>query len=68
MTIQDTPKRSATMPKREEKNVLVGGICTVPRSAKEANVRSALESSGTVSDSEKPWKLGCTADMPNETR
>jgi hypothetical protein len=28
MTIHDTPNRSATMPKRGEKNVLANGICT----------------------------------------
>src|SRR5437016_1771008 len=57
-TIQDTPKRSATTPKRGEKNVLVNGICTCPPSAREVNARSAAASFGTVSDSEKPWKLG----------
>ena len=30
MTIQDTPKRSATMPKRGEKNVFASGSCTCP--------------------------------------
>ena len=55
-TIHDTPKRSATMPKREEKKVLVNGICTCPPSASAANNRSASASFGTVSDSEKPWK------------
>ena len=58
MTIHDTPKRSATMPKREEKNVLFNGICTCPPSASLANNRSASASLGTVSDSEKPWKFG----------
>ena len=54
MTIHPTPKRSATMPKRGEKKVLVSGICTWPPSASAANSRSASASSGTVSDSEKP--------------
>jgi hypothetical protein len=35
MIIHDTPKRSATMPKREEKKVFVNGICTCPPSVKE---------------------------------
>src|SRR5919108_548020 len=56
--IHGTPKRSATMPKREEKKVLVNGICTCPPSARAANSRSASASLGTVSDSEKPWKFG----------
>jgi hypothetical protein len=36
MTIQDTPKRSATMPNAGEKNVLPSGICTWPPSASAA--------------------------------
>src|SRR5207245_10366193 len=64
--IQDTPKRSATMPKRGEKKVLVNGICTCPPSARAANSRSASASSGTVSESEKPWKLGRPEHWPSE--
>ena len=62
--IHDTPKRSATMPKREEKKVLVSGICTCPPSARAANSRSASASSGAESDSEKPWKLGLPEASP----
>ena len=36
-TIHDTPKRSATMPKRGEKNVFVSGICTCPPLASALN-------------------------------
>src|SRR5215208_213413 len=42
--IHDTPKRSATMPKRGEKNVLVNGCCTCPPSASAVNSRSASAS------------------------
>ncbi len=52
--IHGTPKRSATMPKREEKKVFVIGIRTCPPSDRDANSRSASASSGAVSDSEKP--------------
>ena len=41
ITIHETPKRSATIPKRGEKNVLVSGICTCPPSASAANRRIA---------------------------
>src|SRR5438132_13269545 len=58
MTIHDTPKRSATMPKRGEKKVLVSGICTCPPAASALNRRSASASLGTVSDSDIPWKPG----------
>ena len=57
MTIHDTPKRSATMPKRGEKNVLFIGICTCPPSTSAANSRCASASFAAVSDSENPWKL-----------
>ena len=53
-TIQDTPKRSATMPKRGEKKVFPIGICTCPPSARAANSRSASAASAAVSESEKP--------------
>ncbi len=55
MIIHDTPKRSATIPKRGEKKVCVNGICTCPPSARAANSRSPSASSATASDSEKPW-------------
>src|SRR5438445_7806103 len=58
MTIHVTLKRSATMPKRGEKKVLVSGICTCPPSASTLNRRSASASLGTVSDSDIPWKPG----------
>jgi hypothetical protein len=54
------------MPKREEKKVLVNGIYTCPPSARETNSRSASASLGTVSDSEKPWKLGRPSHRPSE--
>src|SRR5262249_23441287 len=36
MIIHDTPKRSATIPKRGEKKVLANGICICPPSARAA--------------------------------
>ncbi len=45
ITIHVTPKRSAAMPKRGEKNVLPSGICTAPPSARAANTRSASAAS-----------------------
>ena len=51
------------MPKREEKKVLVNGICTCPPLLRAANSRSASASFGTVSDSEKPWKLDLGAEL-----
>lgn len=44
VTIQDTPKRSATMPKRDEKKVGAIGICTWPPSARAAKTFSASAS------------------------
>ncbi|HET6409107.1 MAG TPA: hypothetical protein VFG14_14560 [Chthoniobacteraceae bacterium] len=54
MIIQATPYRSATMPNRGEKNVLLNGICTSPPSARAVKTRSAVASSGAVYESEKP--------------
>lgn len=54
ITIQETPKRSATMPKRGAKKVCINGICTWPPSASAANRRSASEEFETVSDNAKP--------------
>src|SRR3990172_5323209 len=56
--IHDTPKRSATIPKRGEKNVFVSGICTWPPSPGAAKSRSASATVGTVSVREKPSNLG----------
>ena len=56
VTIQPTPNRSATIPKRADQNVLASGICTCPPSASAANFRSASASFATVSEREKPWK------------
>ena len=53
-TIHDTPKRSATMPKLGEKNVLANGIFTCPPSLRAPKSRSASASLGAVSDSAKP--------------
>src|ERR1700730_7716105 len=66
MTIHDTPKRSATIPKRGEKKVLVSGICTCPPSASALNRRSASASLGTVSDSDIPWKPGLPWQAPSD--
>ena len=66
MTIHDTPKRSATMPKRGEKKVLFIGICTCPPSPSAANSRSASGSVLTVIDREKPWKSGLPLQWPSE--
>jgi hypothetical protein len=57
MVIHDTPKRSATRPKRGEKKVFVKDTSTFPPSATETNNRSASTSVSVVSDSEKPSKL-----------
>src|SRR5437773_10665321 len=53
-TIHDTPKRSATIPKRGEKKVLTSGCCTWPPLPSTENTRSASASVGTVNESEKP--------------
>src|SRR5882724_4103450 len=65
--IQDTPNRSATMPKREEKNVFVNGIWTCPPSARAAKSCSASASVDAVSDRAKPWKAGFPVQRPSET-
>jgi hypothetical protein len=41
------PKRSASMPKRDAKNVLISGWCTVPPSPSALNSRSACASLST---------------------
>src|SRR5206468_4259422 len=66
ITIQPTPNRSATMPNRCEKKVLLKGICTCPPSAKALNNFSASASVGTPSESENPWKLGFPVQRPSE--
>src|SRR5215510_15135786 len=54
LTIQPTPKRSATMPKRGDQKVLPIGICTWPPWDRAANLRSASASFDVVSEREKP--------------
>src|SRR5215831_17550212 len=65
-TIYDTPKRSATMPKRGTKQVVVNGMGTCPLPARAAQSDSAVTSSGTVSESAKPWTLGRPPHGPSE--
>jgi hypothetical protein len=43
--IHETPNRSATIPKRDEKNVLVSGICSCPPVPSAVKNRSASPSS-----------------------
>ena len=66
ITIQPMPKRSATMPKRGEKNVLPSGICTCPPSASALNMRSASASSLAETDSAKPWNIGLPWARPSD--
>src|SRR5262245_52239695 len=66
LTIHPTPKRSLTIPKRDDQKVFVSGICTCPPSARAANFRSASASFGTASEREKPWKLVCPVQCPSE--
>src|SRR5687767_13876744 len=66
MTIQCTPKRSATMPKQGEKKVLVSGITTFPPSARALNHLSASASSLAGRDSPKPSNLGFPEAMPSD--
>ncbi len=62
MTIHDTPKRSATMPKRGEKKVLPSGICTCPPLPSAANNLSASASLGNGGQVQMP--LGKTFFSP----
>src|SRR5215475_14235807 len=66
MTIQPTPKRSATMPKRLAKNVLPSGIRTSPPSESALNTRSASASFLALMESEKPSNLGLPWAQPSE--
>src|SRR5258706_5236057 len=66
LIIQPTPKRSVSIPKRGDQNVLASGICTCPPSASAANIRSAWAASVTVRDSENPWKPGCPEQVPSD--
>jgi hypothetical protein len=66
MTIQPTPKRSATMPNRGEKKVLASGICSCPPLARAVNKRSASASSAANSDNAKPWKTGLPSARPSD--
>src|SRR6185295_4678734 len=66
MTIQPTPKRSASMPKLGEKNVFVSGCCTLPPSASALKHCFAFASSGTTIESEKPANWGLPLLCPSE--
>jgi hypothetical protein len=57
-TIQATPKRSITMPKRGDQNVWPRGIWIWPPAASAAKIRSAVATSGTESTSENPRAAG----------
>ena len=67
MTIQDTPKRSATIPNAVAKNVLPSGICTCPPSESARNLRSASSLFFTSRERAKPWKPGLPCMRPSET-
>jgi hypothetical protein len=54
VTIQPTPKRSVTMPKHGDQNVLPRGICTCPPSASASNVRPASAALAAVNDKANP--------------
>ena len=58
VTIQPTPKRSVTMPKHGDQNVLPRGICTCPPSASASNVRPASAASTAVNARENPENAG----------
>src|SRR5687768_10298890 len=66
ITIHDTPKRSATPPKRGEKKVLPIGISTLPPSESALKTRSASAAVGTDIVSETPLKFGLPEHMPSE--
>ena len=53
-SIHPTPKRSVTMPKRDEKKVVVSACVTWPPSARAAKRRSASASLGAVIESAMP--------------
>src|ERR1700722_8051184 len=65
--IQPTPNLSATMPKRDAKNVSASGICTCPPSASALNRRSPSVASGAVMVSAKPWNSGLPRQRPSDT-
>src|SRR5690348_12968254 len=65
-TIQDTPKRSSSMPKLGEKNVLPSGIFTVPPLLKAPNARAASASLLTWTDSVTPLKPALSAQSPSD--
>src|SRR6185369_5517966 len=67
INIHDTPKRSATMPKSGDQNVLAKAICTCPPSDSAAYRRFASASSVNESDREKPRKDGGPSQRPSET-
>src|SRR5205085_11313289 len=59
LTIQGTPKRSVSMPKRIAQKVCWIGICTEPLAARAWKMRSAWAGSLTVTDTEKPLGMSC---------
>src|SRR3954453_9997055 len=66
MIIHDTPNRSATMPNRGEKKVLVIGICTWPPAARALNMRSAAGASPAEIVSEMPSNFGRPSQRPSD--
>ena len=68
MPIHDTPKRSATMPKREAWKVSVMGIRTCPPTPRAANKRSASASSSAVSDNESSLNLAPPSQVGDSHR
>src|SRR5215510_3852003 len=64
-TIQDTPKRSLTIPKRGEKKVLASGIFTCPPLLSPLKARSASASVLTWIDSVTPLNPRLSALSPS---
>src|SRR6266699_1558202 len=54
------------MPKLGEKNVFVNGICTWPPAERAPKYFDASASLSTVSEREKPWKLGLPPHWPSD--
>src|SRR5215475_10478961 len=65
-TIHDTPKRSSSMPKRGEKNVLPSGILTLPPLLSPLNARSASASLLTWIESVTPPNGVLSAQSPSD--
>ncbi len=64
--IQETPKRSVSMPKRGEKKVFAKGIWILPPSTSAAKTLSASASLSSVSVSEMPSNVGLPLQRPSE--